>query len=168
MKKKTIFLSAILLVLLYSGITYYKYKQLILVNKKMEFKLKNINQAFKLTTQLDSITIDHFEQKMSSEKQFLIYIGRPDCADCSLFEPLFIKYLNRNKEVKDKLIYLDVIELEKNKKKWNKFKKKYKIKYTPTIAFYSKGELKHKVQWTPQKKLSISDVKKLIKKINNY
>lgn len=37
---------------------------------------------------LDSLTVRSFENKVKSGEQVIVYIGRPDCNDCIIFEPI--------------------------------------------------------------------------------
>ncbi|EGO6657247.1 hypothetical protein GWG84_002823, partial [Enterococcus faecalis] len=69
------------------------------------------------------------------------------------------------------LIYVNLIEVRKDKQLWEKFKQKYGIKYTPTLAKYEYDERKNKqkpkfiVQWTPENGTVLKDFDNFVLKI---
>lgn len=111
---------------------------------------------------LNSITISSFDEKIKSKERVIVYVGRPDCSDCSAFEPRFIDYLN-NINSKD-LIYLNVSSIRSDEKKWDDFVNTFGIKYTPTIALFEEGELVDKVEWTPETGINLKEVEKFLDK----
>ena len=59
------------------------------IQKNIEFKSKyeECSAEFSPTYKyLDSLTIDSFEREVNSGRRIIIYIGRPDCNDCIVFE----------------------------------------------------------------------------------
>ncbi|MBO0441852.1 DUF6568 family protein [Candidatus Enterococcus ikei] len=163
MKKYKLIVGAIIVFLsLCWAFTYYKYNQAMLTSQKKEEQLNELEQSVDIFAQLDSITPEHFENKVAAKDEVLVYIGRPDCIDCNLFDLLLLNYLNQNKEIKNKLVYLNVAALRKSDKEWARFKEKYEVKYTPTIALYIDGKQKRKAQWTPDKPLTIQEVKTIV------
>ncbi|EOH99254.1 hypothetical protein UAY_02031 [Enterococcus moraviensis ATCC BAA-383] len=105
---------------------------------------------------LDSITVDNF-QSYSNENELVVYIGRPTCSDCNLFEPRLIDLIVEEK-LEAKVKYLNVAKLRKDEKEWDNFKQLYNVNYTPTIAKFVEGELVSKIEWTPEKGISIDKV----------
>ncbi|MGC6770441.1 thioredoxin family protein [Enterococcus sp. LJL51] len=99
---------------------------------------------------LNSITVESFEEKVSNQEDFVVYVGRPTCLDCSDFEPALILMLEKY-ELHSKLEYLNVAQLRKDETAWGNFKETYAIQYTPTIATFEKGKLISQVSWTPEK-----------------
>ncbi|WP_430603423.1 hypothetical protein IGJ02_000878 [Enterococcus sp. DIV0724b] len=163
MKKNKLVVGGIIVFLsLCWAFTYYKCNQAMLTSQKKEEQLNELEQSVDIFAQLDSITPEHFKNKMASKEEMLVYIGRPDCSDCNLFDLLLLNYLDQNKDVKNKLVYLNVAALRKSDKEWAMFKEKYEVKYTPTIALYIDGKQKRKAQWMPDKPLTIRDVKRIV------
>ncbi|MGX7263558.1 hypothetical protein DOK67_0001159 [Enterococcus sp. DIV0212c] len=110
---------------------------------------------------LDAITLNTFENKVANQESFYVYVGRPTCGDCNDFEPDLIKLVKMHK-LEDQLLYLNVAELRTNETKWESFKKTYDLIYTPTIAKFVNGKLDSKVEWTPEKGISVEQVNKWI------
>lgn len=106
---------------------------------------------------VDSITFDSFKEKLEKQEDFYVYVGRPTCGDCNDFEPEFIK-LVEEKNISQQMFYLNVAKVKENKEEWEKFKLDYNIKYTPTLAKYSKGILTNKIEWTPENGISLQKV----------
>ena len=46
---------------------------------------------------IEEVSYDKLMSLMKEDKQFILYIGRPDCGDCQQFEPLLKDYLNKHK-----------------------------------------------------------------------
>ena len=53
-----------------------------------------------------AIEYDQLIEKIEADVDFLLYIGRSDCADCIEFQPILETYLENNKELG--IYYLDV------------------------------------------------------------
>lgn len=101
------------------------------------------------------MNLDTFLEKGST----ILYVGRPSCDDCNKFEPEFIKYISEHK-LTNKLTYLNVNEVQKKSADWENFKRKYDIKYTPTLALFKEGVLVTKTEWTPENDFSINQINK--------
>lgn len=103
---------------------------------------------------LNSVSYTNLDSFISQEIDTYLYVGRPSCGDCVSFEPQFIEYLDE-KNIYSTITYLNIEKTHSDDKEWEQFKKKYNIQYTPTIAKFNKGILISKVEWTPEKGISI-------------
>ncbi len=45
---------------------------------------------------LVELDLDSLKEKLDSNTDFIVYIGRPNCGDCQRFKPLLDSYLERN------------------------------------------------------------------------
>ncbi|BDR55677.1 DUF6568 family protein [Xylocopilactobacillus apis] len=157
MKRKNILLIALAVLVVFVGFW-------LLRNKFDSSSKESIEETYPAVyDNLNSITVDKFKKMVKNKKEFIVYVGRPNCPDCSFFENDFLKFLKRNK-FKDSILYLNVSQVHEKKNEWNTFKKKYDIKYTPTLAKYKGGKLTEKNEWTPEKGLQMQSVKKWVKK----
>ncbi|MGX7418061.1 thioredoxin family protein [Carnobacterium gallinarum] len=128
------------------------------VDKKLKENLTEEKESYPdIYNVLNSITVDNFEKNISNMGTSLVYIGRPTCGDCTIFEPELIKYIKGN-SLNQKIVYLNVAKLYENKPAWENFKSLYDIQYTPTIARYSNGKLVSKIEWTPERGISVVQV----------
>lgn len=135
--------------------------------KKIEEKQIELQSYYpKIYDSIDSITINSFEKSIKNKEKLLVYVGRPTCSDCNLFEPLFINQINKN-DWNSYITYLNVAKIKKNEHKWLEFKKQYHLNYTPTIAFYKNGKLVDKLEWSPNKVILNSELNKFIEKYKN-
>lgn len=115
---------------------------------------------------VDSMSRYNFDKRVKNNVEFIVYIGRNDCSDCNEFDPIFTKFLLEN-NLTDRLYYLDVKNLAKEKNRWEEFKQKYDISSTPTIAHYKDGKIYRKADWSPEKGIDFAEVKRIIRgKIN--
>lgn len=73
------------------------------------------------------------------------------------------------------VIYIKIIKLkilvkttkksiQKNSYGWKKFKEKYHVKYTPTIAIFYDDQLKEKIEWTPREDIKLNEVLSILKR----
>lgn len=159
--KKRVFLSVICFIFLsfFVGGTLYvstiqkkKNQQITELKKEKESNYPEIYDV------LDSITVVNFPTHIN-EKELVLYIGRPTCSDCNMFEPALIELI-KEKNLEAKIYYLNISKLRDDEKKWEIFKEKYSIRYTPTLAKFTSGSLKSKVEWTPEYGISINQVEK--------
>ncbi len=103
---------------------------------------------------LDSITVNNFERRVASGDDFYVYVGRPDCGDCLLFEPMFRDVVD-NYGVEDKLLYLNVKGFkENNEDKWEPFKSKYGFTQVPALIHFKDGKNINIVEWDTEEGLS--------------
>ncbi|HGZ5523953.1 TPA: thioredoxin family protein [Enterococcus faecalis] len=123
-----------------------------------------------IALKINTITPNNLDGYLKKHKTAYVYFGRPDCSDCNEFDPNLIKSIDKYK-VYDKLVYVNLIEVRKDKQLWEKFKQKYGIKYTPTLAKYEYDERKNKqkpkfiVQWTPENGTVLKDFDNFVSKI---
>ncbi|MGC6768776.1 thioredoxin family protein [Enterococcus sp. LJL51] len=104
---------------------------------------------------IDSLSFHSFETEVKAG-ELLVYIGRPDCGDCTDFEPSFLSMVEE-RNLEQKIVYLNVSKLRKDEQQWKAFKKTYGVMYTPTIAHFKDGQLVSKVEWTPEKGSVLSE-----------
>lgn len=108
--------------------------------------------------ELNSITIPTFEKKISDKRDFLVYIGRPTCSDCNLFDPILVNELKKE-DMTSNVVFLNVAwERQKGWTSWVQFKKKYGFKQTPAIIHYHNGKVLSIIQWGNNKGISKGDL----------
>ena len=56
---------------------------------------------------LDSLTVRSFENKVKGGEQVIVYIGRPDCNDCIIFEPI-LEHVIDNYDLSPKIKFVNV------------------------------------------------------------
>lgn len=156
MLNRKIFIILLIITLLgVSAFSYYKYfyfkKENTELQEKLEYTYPDIYNY------LNSITVDTFKSKIENNESFIIYLGRPTCSDCNLFEPSFIHFI-KDSSYKQKILYLNVAQLQKDESSWEAFKHNYELKYTPTLAYYEDGKLSTKIEWTPEDGIKMSKV----------
>ena len=120
------------------------------IQKNIEFKSKyeECSAEFSPTYKyLDSLTIDSFEREVNSGRRIIIYIGRPDCNDCIVFEPI-LQHLVNEYNLSEKIKYVNVKELRSESEEcWKKFKQKYSFSQTPALLVFEKGKCVSNVEW---------------------
>ena len=112
---------------------------------------------------IDFVTYSSFKDKISSGEDFYVYISIPTCDDCNNFEPGVVGLINKY-NVANNIVYIDVKDIIENDKEWEEFKKAYDVLHIPTLARYSNGKLVDKIEWTPEKGISIESVDSWIRK----
>jgi thioredoxin-like negative regulator of GroEL len=163
--KKGLYLGAVGLILIsivIGGKIYITNNQKAMDKKITKLKKEQETAYPEIYDYLDSITVNNFQNYLN-ENERIVYIGRPSCSDCNLFEPSLIDLIDK-KNLETKMKYLNVAKLRKNEKEWNKFKQQYNIQYTPTIAKFVEGNLTSKIEWTPENGISIDQVEIWINK----
>ena len=50
-----------------------------------------------LNEYINEISYEELQEKLLTEDDFILYIGRPDCGDCQQFQPILEEYLDQNK-----------------------------------------------------------------------
>ncbi|MEI5994109.1 hypothetical protein A5880_001667 [Enterococcus sp. 4G2_DIV0659] len=125
-----------------------------LLKKQVEVKVNELNiekeQYPEIYNALNSVTFSSFGKKIKDGESLVVYIGRPSCSDCTTFEPELIKMINE-KKLNDRVLYLNVSELKKDKGLWAKYVENYELPYTPTLAAFREGKVENQVSWTPEK-----------------
>lgn len=107
---------------------------------------------------LNSITIPTFENNVSDKRNFLVYIGRPTCSDCNLFDSILVNELKKE-DMTSNVVFLNVAwERQKGWKSWVQFKKKYGFNQTPAIIHYHNGKVLSIIQWGNNKGISKEDL----------
>lgn len=94
--------------------------------------------------ELNSLTVAQFEAKVEAGEQVYAYIGRPDCSDCTVADPI-LKDLIEQHHLANEIYYVNVAQLYKDKQKWLNFKNKYQIMGTPVLVMFQNRQLINKV-----------------------
>ncbi|BDU86876.1 thioredoxin family protein [Clostridium perfringens] len=133
------------------------FSNMYLLNKNIYLK-KEINDVKNSISDtynyLNSITVENFQKYVEENKDFYVYIGRPDCGDCMLFEPIFKNIVMENK-LGDKIYYLNVKYFrENNESSWESFKNEYGFNQTPTIIHFKDGRNVSMIEWDDEIGLS--------------
>ena len=68
-------------------------------------------------------------------------------------------------DVIDSVYYLNIANLINNEKELEELRNKYNLMYTPSFVEFSEGQLKTKVEWTPENGIIKEEVESWIKKI---
>lgn len=163
MNKRNLKLLIIIFLLISISLNLYVYlENKKLTEEKIDLKL-NISD---MNEYLNSITVKNFEKKVLSGDDFFVYVGRPDCGDCNLFEPMFkdvIKKYNLN----EKIIYMNIKSFRENDKEaWEKFKNQYGFTQTPAIIHFNNGNNIDIIEWDNEKGLSYIMLIEWLKNIN--
>ena len=96
---------------------------------------------------LDSLTVRSFENKVKSGEQVIVYIGRPDCNDCIIFEPI-LEYVIDNYDLSKKIKFVNVKKFRsENEERWIEFKEKYSFSQTPAFLMFDNGEYVSGIEW---------------------
>lgn len=155
MTKKIIILFSFAIVALL-GVGIYSYTTIHEKDKEIEELKVDIPDAY---TYLDSITVDSFNNKKKSKESFVVYVGRPDCPDCSIFEPVFKEFILEN-GLQYKIQYMNIRDYRAaDKDKWEAFKKENKFQQTPAILKIENGQVVSSIDWKDDEGLPINDVK---------
>ena len=87
----------------------------------------------------NALTIESFQDKVALGEDFVVYITRPNCPACQNLKAPFIE-LTKDKGLKNKIYYLNVVFIRRNDEKWTKFKEIYGFEGTPTLARFDGGK----------------------------
>lgn len=136
----------------------------LLISSKKNCNANN-NKYPEIYDHLNSLTINNFKE-MVDNKDFIVYIGRPSCSDCNMFDEKFIPIIN-DKKYENKLFYLNVSSIHNNKKEWEDFKQKFGISGTPSFVYYSKGQIIDKIEWTAEHGINLEEVINWLEKTGN-
>ena len=124
-------------------------------NKKYKLEILKVKSEISETYEyLNSLTLVNFQEKVRNGQEFYVYIGRPDCGDCSLFEPMF-KRIVESYNLYDDIYYLNIKKFrEENQEEWETFKRKYGFTQTPAIIHFLGGNNISIIEWDEEKGLS--------------
>ncbi|MBC1340711.1 thioredoxin family protein [Listeria welshimeri] len=168
--KKMIFSAIILLVLVLIVAIWIGFRNNKSEVKKLETKVEVLANSYPdIYNYINSVSYNNLNSFLANDKDknILIYVGRPTCGDCTEFEPQLIKQIKENK-LQEKMIYLNVAETRKNEKEWEKFKNKYKILYTPTLAVFRNGKLVKQLGWTPSNGVNMNEINLFLKNTGDF
>lgn len=135
----------------------------------------------KIETQYDRITsieeIDYLKlkEKLSSQTDFLLYIGRPDCGDCQVFYPYLEEYV---KSTNQGIYYLNIKNFRDNAKKegasqeeiafYENLQENLDFDWTPTLQHYQNGKVMERYTFLDLDYYSISDEIKKQEAFNEF
>lgn len=97
------------------------------------------------------MTPEKFTSEVATGKKMYVYMGRPDCGDCSVLEPKLIEYIKTHKTVQENLVFVNVRLIRQDKAKWDEFKKAYHVSGTPHFALWENGKQVSMTEWTEEK-----------------
>lgn len=160
MKKKICILTTCFLLLLIGILVYFCYSQnieLAKLKKNMQIEAETYPEIYDVINSVSYNNLESFLEE-NNDSETIIYIGRSTCSDCTIFEPDFIEFINEY-SLNKQIIYLSVTQIRNDDSKWEAFKIKYDLKYTPTVAIFKNGKVVTKVEWTPENGISINAVK---------
>lgn len=117
---------------------------------------------------IQKLSPQEFEQKSSEKKQnFIAYIRRPDCSDCNAFEPDLLKYMDENKDFKNKVYFVDITSIFDDKNEWENFKLENKINGTPSFVYIKDGKISSSSSWTVEKGYSVTILDNWVRSLEN-
>lgn len=120
------------------------------IQKIFVLKLKYEECSSKLSptyNYLDSLTVNSFEQKIRNGERIVAYIGRPDCNDCIVFEPI-LEHLVNEYNLSQEIKYVNVKNFrEESEERWNSFKEKYSFSQTPAFLIFDNGQYVSGIEW---------------------
>lgn len=117
------------------------------------YKQKTANYEKKYTEIQDLLTVvtpETFQEKVASGEKMYVYIGRPDCSDCSSLDPKLVQYIKDHPGVEKKLLFVNVRLLREDEVKWQQFAKEYGVIGTPHFALWENGKQVLKSEWTKE------------------
>ena len=95
------------------------------------------------------IDYDSLVEKLDSPVDFILYIGRPDCGDCKLFQPYLESYIEEHEG--SGIYYLNIKTFRdaaqsedatlEQKEFYDNLKDNLSFVWTPTLARYQNGEV---------------------------
>lgn len=84
---------------------------------------------------LKEINCQEVINKFDNKEDFILYVGSKECSACKLFNPNFIKVIDKNKV---KVYYLDLSTIKNDE--YNNLQNYILITGTPTVVFITDGE----------------------------
>lgn len=125
---------------------------------------------------IQSVSYKKLQKLMKSDREFILYIGRPDCGDCQEFRPILESYLKKHKD--EGVYYLNIkayrdASLKKNASKSEKMfyenlRKNFHFDWTPTLEVISAGKIGRKYTYLDMDYYNITDRAKQIKKQKEF
>ena len=125
---------------------------------------------------LVEISDEQLEDKMNSNTDFVVYIGRSDCRDCEKFHPIVENFVSTNNNYG--LYYFNAKALRDNSLNsnattsdidmYNNFKTKYDVQWFPSVYHIINGKIKTKYEYLDEKYYEIIDEEEKQKIIDKY
>jgi len=84
---------------------------------------------------LKKISYQEVINKFDNKEDFILYVGQEGCSACKLFNPNFIKVIDKNKVT---VYYLDLSTIKNDE--YNNLQNYILITGTPTVVFITDGE----------------------------
>lgn len=147
---------AILSLLFASGTLFWQLQEV--TKERDTYQQKTAVLEKKYTEMQDLLTVvtpEVFQAKVANKEKMYVYIGRPDCSDCSSLDPQLVQYIKDHPEVKKKLIFVNVRLLREDEVKWKQFASDYSVIGTPHFALWEDGKQITKSEWTKEKGYSL-------------
>lgn len=120
------------------------------------------------TTGIHELSYDQLQSKLSSEDNFILYIGRPDCGDCQEFYPILESYINEH--VGTSVYYLNVKAFRDASRKegasdkevtfFKNIKEELDFQWTPTLKHVKAGKLLDSYTYLSEEYYEIKDESK--------
>lgn len=164
MRKATTVLMFISLLFVIGGLAFYSYtlyRQIAIITAELENEKTAYPEIYDV---INSITYDAFIDKANNREDFIVYVGRPTCSDCTKFEPRLIEMIEKY-GLSQKIFYLNVTQVSNDDAKWELFKEKYEIQYTPTIVKMAHGKAESMVGWTPENGTDMDEIESYLKRL---
>lgn len=125
------------------------YDDLSVANIKLIFDSINNDLVIERPQYMTEINYDELQAKVSSNTDFILYIGREDCRDCQKFYPIAKEYADSNgnngifyfsiKEIRDKTLTENA--LEEDIEFYENIKKKFEINWVPSVYYVHNGKI---------------------------
>lgn len=153
----TIVVTVLVLIATLVGMTHLKELESVKKERDVyENKVKDFEKKYtEIQDLLTVMTPETFKEQVASGKRMYVYVGRPDCSDCSLLEQQLVKYIKTHDEVARNLVFVNVRILRTDEAKWSQFKKDYSVLGTPHFALWENGKQISKSEWTEKENYSI-------------
>ncbi|MFQ9923017.1 MAG: thioredoxin [Beduini sp.] len=136
---------------------------------------RKVETQYDRTTAIEEIDYTQLKEKLSSQTDFLLYIGRPDCGDCQVFYPYLEEYVN---ETGQGIYYLNVKNFRDNAKKegasqeeidfYDNLQKNLDFDWTPTLQHYQNNKIIDRYTFLDLDYYGISDETKRQNKFNEF
>ncbi len=134
-----------------------------------------VETQYDRVTSIQEINYTELKEKLSSNTDFLLYIGRPDCGDCAIFYPYLEEYVQNTNQG---IYYLNVKNFRDNSKKedatqeeidfYKNLQTNLDFDWTPTLQHYQNGKVIDCFTFLNLEYYSIEDETEKEKKFNEF
>lgn len=136
---------------------------------------KEIETIIDRVSTIETIDYLKLKEKLETDTDFIIYIGRADCGDCKQFYPYLEEYVNQTNHG---LYYVNIQEFRDSARKeeasneekefYENLKKRLGYNWTPTLQRYKNGEKIAEYQFLDLEYYDIEDKDKQQEKFNEF